>query len=151
MHGLNWTQQQRFTSTIASFSRISRQKVRKIFVWWHPWRSKHGWYQFDNRNSRPPTGRITVKENGKPISDLKLTNNKSDVLTFGLYKRFLGILSHFLSIQLIKEVPLGNIPDVKDVRDGQNHKVFHNHRMFLSLSPGLSSSQKLTWRPSKHL
>lgn len=95
-------------------------------------------------NSRPPTGRITVKENGKPISDLKLTNNKSDVLTFGLCKRFLGILSHFLSIQLIKEVPLGNIPDVKDVRDGQNHKVFHNHRMFLSLSPGLSSSQKLT-------
>lgn len=95
-------------------------------------------------NSRPPTGRITVKENGKPISDLKLTNNKSDVLTFGLCKRFLGILSHFLSIQLIKEVPLGNIPGVKDVRDGQNHKVFHNHRMFLSLSPGLSSSQKLT-------
>ena len=31
------------------------------------------------RNSRPPTGRITVEENGKPISDLTLTNKKSDV------------------------------------------------------------------------
>ena len=95
-------------------------------------------------NSRPPTGRITVKENGKPISDLKLTNKKSDVLTFGLCKRFLGTLSHFLSIQLIKEVPLGNIPDVKDVCDGQSHAVFHNHRIFQSLSPGFSSSQILT-------
>ena len=42
-------------------------------------------------NSPTQTGRITVKENGKPISDLKLTNKKSDVLTFGLCKRFLDI------------------------------------------------------------
>ena len=95
-------------------------------------------------NTRPPTGRIIVKENGKSISDLKLMNKTSDVLTFGLFKRFRGRLSHFLSIQLIKEVLPGNIPDVKDVRDGRSHAVFHNHRIFLSLSPGLSSSQTLT-------
>ena len=63
-------------------------------------------------NSLPPTGRITVKENGKPISDVTLTHKKGDVLTFGLCKRFLGTG--------IAQVLLGNIRDVKDVRGVQS-------------------------------
>ena len=44
-------------------------------------------------NARPPTDQITIKENGQPISDLKLTNVKSNVLTFGLCSVFLESFS----------------------------------------------------------
>ena len=82
MHGLTWNQKQRFASTIALFQGFRIKKSEKEFF-----RDALDDCHMADINLTSGSSRLRYwlnhsKGNGKPISDLKLTNKKNDVLTF---------------------------------------------------------------------